>query len=259
MVSLEISVDSLQSAAAAESGGAQRIELCSALREGGLTPSLGLIRAVRSRVKLPLFVLIRPRSGDFLYADEEIDVMREDIHIAAQEGVDGVVLGVLTEEADIDLERTRALVEMARPMEVTFHRAFDMTRSIDAALEDVIGCGADRVLTSGGGHNAIEGSQQLRKLVQQARGRISVVVGGGVRPGNIAELIQDTGAHEFHSSLRRNRKSPMKHQAHAVHLGEAAVNDYVRGVVEEQDVQELVRSAGSTVRAAVCLRQAHPS
>ena len=247
MLSLEISVDSLDSALAAQDGGAHRVELCSALREGGLTPSLGLIRAVRTRVQLPLFVLIRPRSGDFVYATEELDIMREDIRIAAKEGADGVVLGVLTAAASVDLEKTRALVEEARPLQVTFHRAFDMTRDLTDSLEEVIHSGADRVLTSGGKSSALNGRAKLHSLVLQAAGRISVLVGGGVRPSNIAELQQSTGAVEFHSSLRRQRASEIQFQTQAIHLGDPEVDQYVRGMVFAEDVRELIHAGTGAV------------
>lgn len=245
MTVLEICVDSVESAVAAESGGAQRVELCSALGEGGLTPSLGLIRAVRSRINISLHVMIRPRGGDFFYSDDEFEVMRDDIVHAAQCGADGVALGLLTVEGDVDVERTRKLVELARPMEVTFHRAIDMARHIDSALEDVIRTGADRVLTSGAEPSAMQGRHRIRELVRAANGQIRVMAGGGVRAENVQEIAQVTGAREFHAALRRTVHSPIKHQRHKVHLGNSGTDEYARSVVRTADVRTLKESLGA--------------
>jgi copper homeostasis protein len=239
MTVLEICVDSVESAVAAESGGAQRVELCGALTEGGLTPSLGLIRAVRSRIGIGVHVMIRPRAGDFLYSKDDFAVMRDDIAHVAQCGVEGVVLGLLTIDADVDVERTRELVELARPMEVTFHRAIDMARNIDSALEDVIRTGADRVLTSGAEPSAMQGRHRIRELVRASNGRIRVMAGGGVRAENVQEIAHATHAREFHSALRRTVQSPIKHQRKKVHLGNSGVDDYARSVVRTADVRML--------------------
>ena len=239
---LEISIDSLESAIASEQGGAQRVELCSALREGGLTPSLGLLRAVRANVGIQVYVLIRPRAGDFLYSKQEHQIMLEDIRIAAQEGVDGVVVGVLTAEGDVDTEQTTALVEFARPMPVTFHRAFDMTRDLQMALEDVIRCGASRILTSGGMPTAVLGQERLQKLATTAGERITVMAGGGVRPANVAALAQATGLTEFHSSMRHTGQSPMRYRVPQLHLGTPGVDEYVRTGVRAEDVRSLVQA-----------------
>jgi copper homeostasis protein len=236
---LEICVESVESAAAAEAGGAQRVELCSALSDGGLTPSLGLIRAVRSRIDIGLHIMIRPRAGDFLYSDEDLAVMREDIALAAQSGADGVALGVLNADGDVDVERTRELVELARPMEVTFHRAIDMARDIESALEDVIRAGADRILTSGAEASAMHGRHRIRKLVRGANGRIGMIAAGGVRAENVREIAQVSGALEFHSALRRAVASRIKHQRRRVHLGNPDVDDYSHSVVKAADVRRL--------------------
>ncbi len=242
---IEISVDSVESAIAAEQGGAHRVELCSALREGGLTPSLGLIRAVRSRVSAQVYVLIRPRSGDFLYSDVEFQLMQDDIAIAKQAGIDGVVLGVLTAEGEVDVPRTKALVEAADPLPVTFHRAFDMVRSPRQALQDVIDCGASRILTSGGRPTAVEGREQLKELVQAAAERIGILAGGGVRPTNVGELAEWTGVSEFHSSMRRIENSAMMFRAPEMHLGEEQLDEYTRTVVLADDVRQLVHAVQS--------------
>jgi copper homeostasis protein len=239
MMDLEICVDSVESAIAAELGGAQRVELCSALLEGGLTPSMGLIRVVRSKIRIGVYVMIRPRRGDFLYSEEELAVMREDIALAKQCNVDGVVLGVLTADGDVDVKRTRELVELAQPMEVTFHRAIDMSRDVERALHDVILSGANRVLTSGAEPNALLGRHRIRELVEAANGKIRVMVGGGVRKENVSEIAQASGADEFHAALRVVVPSPIKHQVRTVHVGSSGVDDYARGTVRSEDVRML--------------------
>lgn len=236
---LEICVDSLESAIAAQTGGAQRIELCAALAEGGLTPSLGLLRAVRARVSMGVNVMIRPRGGDFLYSEDEVAIMRTDIALAAEAGADGVVLGLLTEYGDVDRERTRALIELARPMEVTFHRALDMTRDPQAALEDIILAGADRVLTSGAEPTAQLGRHRIQALVRAGGDRIKVMAGGGVRPGNVQQIARESGVCEFHAALRHATPSPVQHQVRTMHLGSAASEEYVRYIVRPEDVRSL--------------------
>ena len=249
MTTLEVCVDSVESAIAAEAGGAQRIELCSALIEGGLTPSLGLIRRVRERVSLDVHVLIRPRGGDFLYSDEELAVMREDIRLAAESGVEGVVFGLLTATGDVDVSRTRDLVIVARPMQVTFHRAIDMARDVEVALEALILTGADRVLTSGGEPTALQGRMRLSRLVSASQGRIHVMVGGGVRPVNARQIAQTTKALEYHASLRVSAPSPVQPASRRIHLGDPGVDDYARTVVLPEDVrslQQALRAAFAT-------------
>ncbi len=239
MTALEICVDSLESAVAAEAGGAQRIELCAALAEGGLTPSVGLIRAVRSRIAIGVHVIIRPRAGDFFYTDDDVTVMREDIVLAAESGADGVALGLLTVEGDIDVERTCKLVELARPMEVTFHRAFDMAHDIQSALENVIQTGVDRVLTSGGEPTAMQGRHKIRELVEASKGRMRIMAGGGIRVENVQQVARATGAFEFHAALRRIVPSPVKHQRRKIHLGDPGIDDYSRKVATATDVWAL--------------------
>jgi copper homeostasis protein len=198
---LEISVDTAEIAVAAEHGGAQRIELCAELRLGGLTPGESLMRRVRELMRVPIFAMIRPRAGDFVYSPEEIAQMRGDIVAAKRAGMDGVVLGVLTEKRRVDIDPTRELVKLAEPLPVTFHRAFDETADLDESLEDVIDTGAARILTSGGAPTAPRGLGVLAKLVASAGNRITIVPGSGVNASNILEVAQHTQAHEFHSGL----------------------------------------------------------
>jgi copper homeostasis protein len=241
MMELEICVDSVESAVAAELGGAQRVELCSALSEGGLTPSLGLIRAVRSRIGIGVYVMIRPRGGDFLYSDEEFSIMREDVAYAAEAGANGAVFGLLTADGNVDGERTAELVEAAQSasMEVTFHRAIDMARDLESSLEDVVRTGAHRVLTSGGAQTAVLGSERVRGLMQAAKNRIGIMVCGNVRSENVQQIAQATGAHEFHASLRVPVPSPVSWRNPELSLGEAGSDEYARNVVMEQDVRKL--------------------
>jgi copper homeostasis protein len=198
---LEVAVDSLARAEAAERAGAHRLELCTNLEAGGLTPSLELIRQVRSAVRLPIHVMVRPRRGDFVYSAQEFAEMKESIKAISGQNVQGIVTGVLLSNGSVDVQRTRELVALARPMQVTFHRAFDETKNIAAALEDIILTGAHRILTSGGAANAQSGASVLRSLIQQARNRITILPGGGLHPGNIAEVAHETGAREVHTGL----------------------------------------------------------
>jgi copper homeostasis protein len=198
---LEISVESIEAAAAAERGGASRIEFCSNARVGGTTPSRELLKAVRERVSVPIFSMVRPRGGDFSCSEAEFEVMRRGVDEAKECGMDGVVLGLLTADREIDVERSAQLVELARPLPVTFHRAFDECRDLHRSLEDVIATGATRLLTSGGRPTAPEALGVLGELVRSAGKRMIVLPGSGIHAGNIREVVQETGAREFHAGL----------------------------------------------------------
>ncbi|NYF78163.1 copper homeostasis protein CutC [Granulicella arctica] len=204
----ELCSETIDACIAAREGGAARIELCSALSEGGLTPSHGLIRDAVLLSGLPIHGLVRPRGGDFLYSDAEVAIMREDIVHMKSLGVSGVVLGLLKEDGSVDRERTQELVRLARPLEVTFHRAFDSTPSLEQALEDVIATGCDRLLTSGGQPDVVTGAASLAKLVAQAAGRIEIAIGGGLRLQDAAALARLTGAQHFHGSMRSKHSEP---------------------------------------------------
>lgn len=197
---LEICVESVDHAVAAERGGAQRIELCSDLSSGGITPSAGLMQTARRHLDIPIHVLIRPRPGDFCYSDHEMEIMRADILAAKQFGMEGIVLGILNENGRIDIERTKSLVALAHPLPVTFHRAFDASQNLEASLEDVIETRSARILTSGGQARATDALATLARLAQVANGRILIMPCGGIGSENILRIVQATQAHEVHTS-----------------------------------------------------------
>jgi copper homeostasis protein len=216
---VEICVDSVDGAVAAQAGGADRVELCANLFEGGTTPSAGCLRLARRRLSIGLHVLIRPRGGDFLYGETEFEVMCEDVRVAKELGADGVVVGCLTAAGDIDVPRARALVALARPMAVTFHRAFDMCRDPQRALEDLVGLGIERVLTSGQEASCLEGLDLLTALNRQAAGRIIVMPGGGITPRNVRRIVEATGVGEVHLSARASVDSRMEFRNGRVFMG----------------------------------------
>ena len=196
---VEAAVESLPEAVAAEEAGAGRIELCADLTQDGLTPAPALVASVTARLGVPVFVMVRPRGGGFIYADDEFDVMLRDVRGAGRSGLAGVVTGVLSPDGSVDAPRTRALVEAAAPLPVTFHRAFDRVADKVSALEALIDAGVARVLTSGGAPTALEGAETIAALVRQARDRMVVLAGGGVRAHNVRDLIALTGVGEVHS------------------------------------------------------------
>jgi copper homeostasis protein len=210
---LEIAANSVASALAAQDGGATRVELCSALELGGLTPSHATIALARDSLRIPLYVLIRPRAGDFLYDDLEYETMKRDIELCASLGCDGVVLGALDADGNVDTVRCQKLIAKAGGMGVTFHRAFDCARDPHGALEDIIALGCQRVLTSGQRETVLQGAALIRELIDQARGRVAVMPGAGITSGNFAEVAAATGAREFHASAKRRLPSRMSHRS----------------------------------------------
>lgn len=245
---LEICADSVESAVAAERGGANRVELCSNLLEGGVSPSAGLISTVRSRLSIDLFIMIRPRGGDFCYSADEYEAMEQDVLTAKHLGADGIVLGILKEDGDIDVARTCHLIEIARPLEATFHRAFDMSREIGKSLADVIQTGADRVLTSGGEQNVQDGLPAVRNLVGAAGSRIAVMAGGGVRESNVHRIIRETGVREIHASVRVQVPSPMRYRNEKISMGMAKGREYQRLTVLEERVAGLLEASRDGIR-----------
>ncbi|HEY4734907.1 MAG: copper homeostasis protein CutC [Gemmatimonadaceae bacterium] len=201
MALVESAVDTLESALRAERAGARRIELCASLNDGGTTPSAGLIEIVTERCRLPIFVMIRPRGGGFVYTAAERDVMLRDVEIARSLGAHGVVFGALADNGKIDGTRTRQLVRVAEDLPVTFHRAFDQVTNSRDALAELIDLGVARVLTAGGANTALEGASRIGALVDQAEGRLRVMAGGGVRESNVQEIISRTGVDEVHARI----------------------------------------------------------
>jgi len=241
-VQIEVCVDSVASAAVAERGGASRVELCSDLLEGGVTASAGMIEAVRNKISIGLHVIIRPRAGDFLYEEGEIEVMERDIACAKRLGANGAVFGVLDIEGNVDVGRTRQLVELARPLSVTFHRAFDMSADLSQALRDVCATGADRILTSGGEPECLAGEETIARLVKAAEGRISIMAGGGIRHDNVVRVLERTGVREIHVGLSSALPSPMKHRNPRISMGKAQDREYQRAQVLEESVRRLRES-----------------
>lgn len=242
MAILEICAGSVESAIAARDGGAARIELCAALEIGGTTPSAGLIAEARKIEGIVLNVIIRPRGGDFLYNEYEAACMEQDIRTCRQLGADGVVIGALTAEGDIDTALCKRLIDAADGMSITFHRAFDMCRDPKRALEELIAIGCDRVLTSGQAATAEAGLPLLKELVQQAAGRISIMPGCGVNSGNAARILQATGAVEIHASARKSVGSGMLFRHSGVSMGTPGSDEYARKETDTNEVKLIVRS-----------------
>jgi copper homeostasis protein len=241
-VLIEVCVDSVESAVAAERGGAGRVELSSALLEGGVTPSAGLIELARGRTSIGLHVMVRPRGGDFCYTQEEFETMKRDIVAAQKLGADGVALGILQPDGSVDTARTRQLVQLARPLDVTFHRAFDMASDFFRALEDICSTGANRILTSGGARTALRGADRIAHVVREARGRVVIMAGGGIDGGNAASIMEQTGVREVHAGLRSSVLSPMLHRNPEISMGRSAGDEYERFQVLEESVRKLHRA-----------------
>lgn len=240
---LEICVDAVDSALAAQHGGAQRIELCSNLLEGGVTPSAGLISTVRRKVSLHLQVMVRARGGDFCYSDDEFQTMKQDVLTAKSLHADGIVLGLLNPDATIDVPRTRELIELSKPLPVTFHRAFDVAANLHQALEDVVSTGAKRILTSGGQPSAKEGAQSLAQLVQASAGRITILAGGGINDTNVREIVEKSGVHEVHAGLRSIISGSMMTQSNKkISPGVTGMDESQRFVVLQENVEKIVKA-----------------
>ncbi|MCI0523420.1 MAG: copper homeostasis protein CutC, partial [Bacteroidales bacterium] len=215
---------------------------------GGVTPSAGLIEAVRNNVSIALHVIIRPRGGDFLYSDREFSVMRRDIERAGEAGADGVVTGILKRDGTVDIERTALLAEFAAPMSVTFHRAFDMCRDTSRALEDVIATGAERILTSGQARRALDGAKIIRELVVSSANRIKIMPGGGIDEYNIALLANSTGAREYHLSGRRQLESMMTFRRKGIFMGDSRLqSEYSIKTADAERITSIIKILESII------------
>ena len=239
---IEICANSVESAVKAQEGGAYRVELCAGIPEGGTTPSFGEIRTARQLLqKTKLHVIIRPRGGDFLYNQLELDIMLHDIKVARQLGADGVVFGCLTAEGNVDMPAMKKLMNAVGDMNVTFHRAFDMCREPKEALEQIIELGCSRILTSGLEANAVKGIPMLKELIKQADGRIIIMPGCGVNPGNIIQIAEETGAVEFHFSGRSSYESGMIFRNDKVSMGGTVkIEEYQRDITDPEIVKAAV-------------------
>lgn len=239
----EICVDSVESAVEAQKGGADRVELCDNLMEGGTTPSAGSIEIARRLLAIKLHVIIRPRGGDFLYSDIEFEIMKKDIESAKNLGADGVVIGSLNENGDIDKARTAELVELAKPLSITFHRAFDVTRNAFQSLEDLISLGIDRVLTSGQEATAMEGIETIAELVRLADDRIKIMACGNLNERNIAKLVERSNVREVHFTGFGSVESQMKYRNENVFMGGTLrPPEYSRSVTQAAIVKKIINS-----------------
>ena len=240
---IEICVDNIESAIEAQNAGADRIELCSNLIEGGTTPGFGTIVSARSNITIGLHVIIRPRGGDFLYSGLEYDIMRRDIESCGECGADGIVLGILLPDGSIDIERTAKLTELAGPMSVTFHRAYDMCNDPFKGLEDVISTGIDRLLTSGQKNKAEEGADLINQLIKQAGKRVIIMPGSGINSSNIAHIALTTGAEEFHLTGRKVIESEMIYRAQHISLGAIPeIPEFSRKVADADMIRSIVNN-----------------
>lgn len=246
MRTLEICVDAVHAAIAAEKGGAQRVELCDSLAEGGTTPSAGMIALTRRHITIGLHVLIRPRRGDFLYSDLEFEIMKHDIEVARKAGADGVVLGILKADGTIDIERTRQLMALARPLSVTFHRAFDLTPDPFRALDDLLQLGVQRLLTSGQQATALAGAPLIRELVKQAGDQLIVMPGAGINELNISELVTITGAKEYHTSARSRFDGNMIYRREHLFMASAQpLSEYEHFTADTGKIAAIREAAGA--------------
>jgi copper homeostasis protein len=241
---LEVSIEGVDGLLVAQENGADRVELCASVLEGGITPSIGMVREALRQARIPVFVIVRPRGGDFLYSEAEFESMRQDVMALKDLGVPGVVTGCLTAGGEVDEQRTAELLRLARPMSFTFHRAFDMVRDPVQALEVLINLGVDRLLTSGQRGTAIEGLANLKHLGQVANGRIIIMPCGSIRAGNVGQVCRETGLWELHFGAHKTEPSAMTYRNPQVAMGMTEQDhEYVKTVTDPATVRSMVEAA----------------
>lgn len=239
----EVLVDSVESALIAQTAGADRLELCADVVEGGTTPSNGMIQVIREKVSIPIHVMIRPRGGDFCYSEAEFEIMKRDIDIAKSLGANGLVFGIITADGQIDRERNRILIELARPLSVTFHRAIDMTPDPLRALDDLIALTIDRALTSGQKQTAEQGIHTIAEMVNHARGKIIIMAGSGINPNNAKKILHETGVKEIHFSARKQSDSPMHYRKLDLSMGGVGdIPEYSRTYADADMIRAIMGS-----------------
>lgn len=245
MTTFEVCACSLQSALAAQTGGANRVELCSALSIGGITPSIGVIEMVRDALQIDVNVLVRPRQGDFLYSQQEVDVMAADILSCAKIGVNGVVIGALDRHGKVDMEVCRRLVDLAKSngLSVTFHRAVDRSCNPVECVNDIILLGADRILTSGGAKSALQGAETISRMCEVAGGKISIMPGAGVNAENIKEILAVTGVKEIHFSGTTQIESQMEYRGGVSFTPDSLGGDFTITESSEEKIREIIAAA----------------
>lgn len=242
---IEVCVDTIESLHNAISGGATRIELCSCLALGGLTPSFGLMKQAASISSVPVYAMIRPRQGDFLYSSEEVECMLEDIYMAQKCGLHGVVFGALTKHGDIDMLTTSEIIKASKSLGVTFHRAIDLCADYSQALENVIELGCERLLTSGLAPTAFEGKKIITSMVEQASNRISIMAGSGVNARNAVSIIKETQVREIHLSGKEFKPSNMIYRPTSVTMGNQVEDEFLRSVTDIKNIQDVVSAVNS--------------
>ncbi|MDA0149120.1 copper homeostasis protein CutC [Vibrio sp. LaRot3] len=240
---VEVCIDHLESLHQAIAGGATRIELCSSLAIGGLTPSFGFMQQAGKLSSVPVYAMIRPRQGDFIFDAQDIDAMLLDIEAAAQAGLQGVVIGVLSPQGDIDLEQAKLLVEKAHSLNlgVTFHRAIDQSQDFRQAIETVVELGCERILTSGLAANVEQGIEVLKEMVELADDRVAIMAGAGLTASNVAHICQYTGVKQVHLSGKSTRPSLMQHASDKVKMGNDDIDDYIVPITDSNKISSVVK------------------